>query len=67
MKQLDLDGVYTRVKRDGKYCSLCFTDLTQEEQIQFLSGLSNDSLMNLCIYLGDLLRQFGGQIDLANK
>lgn len=59
MKQLDLDGIYTRVKRNEKYCTLCFTDLTHDEQIYFLSKLSNDSLMQVCIYLGDLVRHFG--------
>ena len=31
----DLDGIYYRVERDGKYYSLCFTDLTADEQQSF--------------------------------
>ena len=27
----DLDGIYFRVKRDGKWQSLCVSDLTPEE------------------------------------
>ena len=28
----DLDGVYFRVERDGRWLSLSFTDLTEEER-----------------------------------
>ena len=28
----ELDGIYYRVERDGKWCNLCFTDLTTSEQ-----------------------------------
>ena len=30
-KVYDLDGIYFRVKRDGKWQSLCVSDLTPEE------------------------------------
>ena len=31
-KQRELDGVYTRVERNGHWYSVCFSDLTDEEQ-----------------------------------
>ena len=30
--QRNLDGVYFRVKRDGKYESVCYSDMTAEER-----------------------------------
>ena len=31
-KQRELDGVYTCVERNGHWYSVCFSDLTDEEQ-----------------------------------
>lgn len=31
-KQRELDGVYTRVERNGHWYGVCFSDLTDEEQ-----------------------------------
>jgi hypothetical protein len=31
-KQRNLDGVYFRVKRDGKWIPVCYSDLTQGER-----------------------------------
>lgn len=59
MKQLDLDGVYIRVERNGKYYTRCFTDLTQKEQLDFLSKLAHEDLINLCVYLGSIIRHLG--------
>ncbi len=36
MKEIrDMDGIYFRVQRDGKWENLCFSDLTSEEQDRF--------------------------------
>lgn len=61
-KQLDLDGVYTRIERAGKYHSVCFTDLTKDEQLVFLTHLERDNLIKLCIHLGDMVRYYGEQV-----
>ena len=31
MMQRNLDGVYFRMERDGKWTNVCFSDLTEEE------------------------------------
>lgn len=36
MKKRELCGIYFRVKRDGKYENICFTDMTEEEQRKIL-------------------------------
>ena len=32
----ELDGIYYRVERDGKWCNRCFTDLTTDEQEEMI-------------------------------
>ena len=63
MKQLDLDCVYTKVKRDGKYRKLRFTDLTSEEKMRALSFMSRERLIHLCLSLNNRLSIFDGSID----
>ncbi len=55
-KVLELDGVFCRVRRNEKWVSRCFSDLTEEEQDAFLSTLSSVSLMCLCHILSNMLR-----------
>ena len=43
----DLDGFYLRVKRGEHYENLCFTDLTEKEQNEWLSRLSADGLKSM--------------------
>ena len=38
----ELTGIYFRAKRDGKYKSIDFTDLTVEEQLDILNGENKD-------------------------
>ena len=38
----ELTGIYFRVKRDGKYKSIDFTDLTVEEQLDILNDENKD-------------------------
>lgn len=37
--QRNLDGVYFRVKRDGKYESICYSDMTTEERDEIAENL----------------------------
>ena len=34
----NLDGVYFRVERDGKWQNICFSDLTTSEREEVLAG-----------------------------
>lgn len=61
----NLDGCYFRVKRDKKWCSVCFSDLTPDEMDDVLSGRSNEWLKSLCCYLGGVLRGIGEQFDIV--
>ena len=61
----NLDGVYFRVMRNGKGFSICFTDLTAEEQDNILSGYEKDQLLRMCKILAEALRQMGDQLDIV--
>lgn len=53
----DLDSMYFRVERDGKWENICFTDLTKEERNEVMKDKDNEWLKNVCNYLADRVRQ----------
>lgn len=61
----ELDGIYFRVERDGKWENICFSDLTDNEQLNVLYKKDNDWLKTMCLRLSDVIRQIGDQYDLA--
>jgi len=63
-KERELDGIFYRVMRDGKSCSLCFTDLTEQEQTEVLDDYEKDSLLRMCMILAGRLRTVGDQFGI---
>ena len=63
--QRDLDGAYFRIKREGKWQNICFSDLTLEEMESVMDGRSIDWLKSLCIQLGKTIRNIGDELDLV--
>ncbi len=51
----DLDGVYFRICRDGKWQNICFSDLTPEERDKVTEGRSAEWLRSLAYHLADRL------------
>ncbi len=64
MEFRELDGYYFRVERNGKYRSICFSDLTETEMKEMLENRSTDWLKSLCIGLGKRIREIGDELDL---
>ena len=64
MVKRNLDGVFFRVFRDGKWDNVCFTDLTESDQIEMLSGWEKESLTNMCLHLARTIREIGDQFDI---
>ena len=60
----DLDGFYYRVKRGEKIVNRCFSDLTEEEQDEFLKGCSEEGLRRMAKELARILRTLGDQFDI---
>lgn len=64
-KQRNLDGVYFRVKRDDKWCNVCFSDLTNDEKDEILSSRSDEWLKNMCKILADTIYSIGEQFGIV--
>lgn len=61
----DLDGVYFRVERDGKFDSVCFSDLAEVQMRDVLKGHSKEQLLEMCVILGKRIREIGDQLDIV--
>ena len=60
-----LDGVYFRVKRNGKWQSICFSDLTDDEMTEVTARKDAYELSRLCKILGRTLRRVGDQFNIV--
>ena len=65
MKERNLDGIYFRVRRAGKWENICFSDLTLEEMNKILENRNEEWLKALCIQLGQVIRKIGDDLDVA--
>ena len=61
----DLDGVYFRVERDGRWLSLCFTDLTDEEREKVMEHRSLAWTREMVLIMARTLREMGDQLDIV--
>lgn len=65
MNNRNLDGVFFRVKREGEYKNICFSDLTEEEMIKVLKDKDTNWLKSMCLILGKRLKEIGNEFDLV--
>ena len=63
----NLDGAYFRVLRDGKWQSICFSDLTEDEMNEVLKNRNEEWLKSLCIHLGRALRDVGDKMHVVRE
>ena len=63
-KPRGLDGFYLRVKRGERYVNRCFSDLTEEEQDNWLARLSDEGLRGMCKGLAATLRRLGDEFGI---
>ena len=66
-KQRELDGVYTRVARNGHWYSVCFSDLTDEEQDKYMETLDETSLKLLSKVICGELRSLADYLDAVKE
>lgn len=64
IEKRNLDGVYFRVKRGGKWQNICFSDLTDKEMDTVLNGQTEMWLKSLCKHLGKTVRSLGDEFDI---
>ena len=63
----NLDGCYFRVERNGHYCSVCFSDMTEEERAQVIGERPAEWWKSLAYHLADCLRDFGEVFDVIGE
>ena len=61
----NLDGVYFRIKRDGSWQNVCFSDLTEQEMDDVMEGRTKEWLYNMCKILGKTIKDIGEQLDIV--
>ena len=61
----NLDGYFFRVCRNGRWESVCFSDLTEEQMNDVLKDRSDKWLKSLCVGLGVTLKQMGDSVDVV--
>ena len=60
----NLDGIYLRIKRDGKYQAVCLSDMTREELEENLNPERGEWLKGAVIHLALTLHAVGGKFGL---
>jgi hypothetical protein len=55
--KLESDGIFFRIERNGKWLSLCLSDLTDEEKEERLEQFDKDELIRTIEILCEQLRQ----------
>lgn len=63
----DLDGSYFRVKRNGKWQNISFSDLTESEMYEVIDSKGMMWLKNMCVFLGQTIRKIGDEFDLVRE
>ena len=63
----NLDGIYFRVQRDGKWGNACFSDLSQEEMERVMKNRDGDWLKSMCIDLGKRIGRIGDELDIVRE
>lgn len=61
----NLDGVYFRIRRDDKWQSICFSDLTEEEMDEILRDRPVEWLRRMCKILGRTIKNIGDNLDIV--
>lgn len=67
MQKRNLDGVYFRVKRNGKWDNVCFSDMTKEERNDVMENRDCEWLKSMCQILADVITNIGEQFDLVSE
>jgi len=72
-KQRNLDGIYFRVQRDGKWCNVCYSDMEQRERDEIARKKAEHSTpaehaqwwRNMADLLADQLYDMGEQLGVT--
>lgn len=59
----NLDGIYFRVERGGKWMSVCFSDMTPKER-EIIGDRPAEWWKAVAEHLADCLREIGDEFDI---
>ena len=63
----ELDGIYMRIKRDGKYQAVCLSDMTREELEENLKPERGEWLKGAVIHLALTLHAIGEKFSIIRE
>ena len=63
----NLDGAYFRIKRNGKFENICFSDLTDVEMDEILEARDVVWCRSICKLLAHTLKDIGDEFDIVCK
>ena len=63
----NLDGVYFRIGRNGRYANICFSDMTPEERAVIMEGRSTEWLVSMCEILAKTIREIGDALNIEGE
>lgn len=62
-----LDGIYLRIKRDGKWQSVCLSDMTKEELEANLNPVRGEWLKGAVIHLALTIHAIGEKFSIIRE
>ena len=62
-----LDGIYFRVERDGRWQSICLSDMTEDEIDKVMENKNRNFCLSCVKILAKKLREIGDQFDIVDK
>lgn len=62
----ELCGIYFRVKRDGHYENICFTDMTVDEINEFIGDKPATWWKSVAMRLKDVINEIAEAFDIVN-
>ena len=63
----NLDGIYFRVKRNGKYENVCFSDLEPDEIEEICADRSTEWWKHVALHLKQQLNIIGETFDIVSN
>lgn len=60
----NMDGIYFRVERNGKWQNICFTDLTLDEIDEVIGERSAEWWKAVAVHLKDRINSIADELDL---
>lgn len=63
----NLDRIYFRVERNGKFKNVCFSDLTATERYEICKDQSAKNLSKIACHLASRLKDIGDKFDIVGR